>query len=142
MKKLSTILTVCLMLTLRAMAEESSTNAASAGHAAKTPPPGMENFKISGDAAKGQATYKLYCVACHGESGKGDGLAAAALNPKPRDFTDKERMAGIPDWEIFKVIKEGGASVGLSPLMTPWGALLKEDQAIHDVAAYVRSLSQ
>lgn len=105
-------------------------------------PAAADEFKISGDAAKGAETYKMYCATCHGETGKGDGVGAAALNPKPRDFTDKAVMAAIPDSEVFKAIKEGGAAVGKSPMMIAWGMLLKEDQQIHDVAAYVRSLGQ
>ena len=100
-----------------------------------------KEFKISGDTEKGKVTFKLYCATCHGDTGKGDGLASAALNPKPRDLTDKEYMATLSDEHIYKVIKDGGASVGKSALMTAWGALLKEDQKIHDVAAYVKSLA-
>ncbi len=32
--------------------------------------------------------YKSQCKVCHGASGKGDGVAAVAYNPKPTDFTD------------------------------------------------------
>jgi cytochrome c len=104
--------------------------------------PAGGEFTIKGDAAKGAETYKLYCLPCHGEKGKGDGVAAAALNPKPRDFTDKALMATIPDKQVFTAIKDGGAAVGKSPLMIAWGAILVEDQKIHDVAAYVRSLAK
>lgn len=101
----------------------------------------QDDFKINGDAAKGAATFKLYCAACHGETGHGDGIAAAALNPKPRNLSEKAYMDTLTDKHLYTVIKDGGASVGKSPLMAAWGAILKEDQAIHDVAAYVRTLS-
>ncbi|MGA1193751.1 MAG: c-type cytochrome [Kiritimatiellia bacterium] len=101
-----------------------------------------EEFKITGDPAKGEAAYKMYCVVCHGAAGAGDGVGAAALNPKPRALNDKDYMEGLTDAHIFKVIKEGGPSVGLSPMMTAWGAVLKTDEAVHDVAAYVKTLSQ
>lgn len=127
---------VALMIVLSAAVTARSEEAAPAAAAAS------DEFKINGDATKGAATYKLYCATCHGETGKGDGIGAAALNPKPRDFTDKAVMATIPDSEVFKAIKEGGAAVGKSPMMIAWGMLLKEDQQIHDVAAYVRSLGQ
>jgi mono/diheme cytochrome c family protein len=140
MKKL--IPALLISAAFAAMSRAEDTNAPAAAAHAKTPPPGMEDFKISGDPAKGAEIFKLYCVACHGDSGKGDGVTAAALNPKPRDFTDKARMATIPDWEVFKVIKDGGASVGLSPMMTPWGPLLKDDQKIHDLSAYVRTFAK
>jgi mono/diheme cytochrome c family protein len=98
-------------------------------------------FKINGDAAKGAATFKLYCAACHGETGHGDGIAAAALTPKPRDLSEKAYMDTLSDQHIYTVIKDGGTAVGKSMFMTAWGAILKEDQAIHDVAAYVRTLA-
>jgi cytochrome c oxidase cbb3-type subunit III len=91
------------------------------------------------DAEQGKKLYGQYCVSCHGQSGKGDGPAAAALNPKPRDHTDKESMSKMSDDDLLKVIKNGGASIGKSPLMPPWGGALKDDQ-IKDVIAYVRTL--
>jgi mono/diheme cytochrome c family protein len=93
------------------------------------------------DAEQGKKLYGQFCVTCHGESGKGDGAAAAALNPKPRDHTDKEYMSKMSDDDMLKVIKNGGASVGKSPLMPPWGASLKDNQ-IQDIIAYVRTLSK
>lgn len=101
-----------------------------------------EEFKINGDAAKGAEIYKLYCAACHGETGHGDGLAAAALNPKPRNFTDKALMDTVSDKDIYTIIKDGGPAVGKSMFMTAWGAVLGDDQKIHDVAAFVRTLAK
>ena len=100
-----------------------------------------EEFKINGDPVKGKETYKLYCAACHGETGRGDGLASAALNPKPRNFTDKALMDTVTDAAMFKIIKEGGVAVGKSMFMTAWGPVLNDDQKIHDVAAFVRTLA-
>lgn len=93
-----------------------------------------------GDAAKGKQMYNQYCATCHGLTGKGDGQAAAALNPKPRDFTDKGVMGPLSDDDLFKVIQGGGAAVGKSPMMPPWGGSLK-DQDIRDVISYIRGLS-
>lgn len=104
-------------------------------------PEAPEGFALKGDAAKGAAVYKQYCAMCHGDLGKGDGIAAAALNPKPRNLADKELMGKVSDWEVYLVIKEGGAAAGLSPMMTSWKAVLSDEQ-IHDVATYVRSLAK
>lgn len=94
-----------------------------------------------GNAAKGKTLFAQDCASCHGPAGKGDGPAAAALNPKPRDLGDKKYMAGLTDQHLTEVIKKGGASVGKSPLMPPFGAALK-DGDIQDVIAYVRSLAK
>ncbi len=90
-----------------------------------------------GDAAKGKDVYGTYCVACHGPQGKGDGVAAAALEPKPRDLSNAEYVSTVDNAHLYKVISEGGAAVGLSPLMAGWGGSLSE-QDINDVIAYIR----
>ncbi len=94
-----------------------------------------------GDPAKGKASFDQMCGSCHGASGKGDGAAAAALNPKPRDLTDKKYVSGLNDDYLTKLIKGGGAAVGKSPLMPPMGSALK-DTDIENLIAYVRSLGK
>ena len=74
------------------------------------------------------AKYASLCSSCHGNDGKADGPAAAAMNPKPRNLHDKVWQAKVDDSHIAKVIKEGGASVGLSGTMPPWGAVLSDDE--------------
>ncbi len=90
-----------------------------------------------GDAAKGKETFQNTCAACHGPEGKGDGAAAAALDPKPRNLTDAAYLSTKTDDHLYKVISEGGASVGLSPMMAAWGGTLSE-QDIWNVIAYIR----
>ncbi|MEN9799338.1 MAG: hypothetical protein RL653_3034 [Pseudomonadota bacterium] len=97
-------------------------------------------FELGGDAKKGAETFKTMCASCHGETGKGDGAAAAALNPKPANFQDAARAASVTDEYIYKMIKDGGAANGKSPLMIAWGPTLG-DAKVRDVAAYVRSLA-
>jgi cytochrome c553 len=89
-----------------------------------------------GDAAKGEAKYKMMCASCHGEKGDGNGAAAAALNPKPTNFGDAANAERLTEDYTYKVIKEGGAAVGKSPMMVAWGASMKEDE-LRDVTAYV-----
>jgi len=102
---------------------------------------GQDIMRGSAYAAQGAgeaaSTYSNLCGSCHGATGKGDGPAAAALNPKPKDFADCKRMAEISDETAFKAIKGGGQSVGLSPMMPPWGGSLT-DQQIHELVRYVR----
>lgn len=93
------------------------------------------------DPAAGKAKYETLCVGCHGATGKGDGPAAAALNPKPRNYTDKKYMETLKDEDIFKITKEGGPAVKKSQLMPAWGAALS-DQDIRNITAYIRTFAK
>ena len=55
------------------------------------------------------------CASCHGASGKGDGPAAVALQPKPADWTSA-KLAKETDGELFWKISNGRGP------MPPWGA--------------------
>ena len=95
---------------------------------------------VAPDAAKGAALYAANCASCHGPRGDGDGPVAVALVPKPAKHHDGTYMNVLTNEHLFKVIKEGGPSVGKSPLMAPWGGMLSDAQ-IWDVVAFVRSLA-
>ncbi len=98
-----------------------------------------EEFVLNGKAEDGEKVYKQFCVTCHGEKGKGDGIGAAALDPKPADLSNPDFINNLSDAHIYKVVKEGGPAVGKSMFMAPWGGILN-DQQIRDVAAYVKTL--
>ncbi len=85
--------------------------------------------------AAGKQTYDNQCAACHGLGGRGDGVAAAALNPKPASFVDKVFMASMPVDCHFYLISEGVAGTG----MPPWKAL--GEDTIWKVLIYERSLA-
>lgn len=85
--------------------------------------------------AQGKSIYNKTCFACHGTTGKGDGMAAAALNPKPADFTDPEHSSYYSDRGRLYVIKNG---IKDSP-MVGWGSSLSEKEILA-VYAYVKSL--
>ncbi len=92
------------------------------------------------DAAAGQEIYTQYCALCHGPEGKGDGSLSANLDPKPRNHTDGAYMNALSDAHLLKVIGDGGAAAGLSPIMPAWKDILSAQQ-IQDVVAFVRTLA-
>jgi mono/diheme cytochrome c family protein len=59
--------------------------------------------------AEGQKLFlKNNCNSCHGDAGKGDGLAAAALNPKPRNFhANANWKNGTQFAGLYKTLEEG-----------------------------------
>ena len=95
----------------------------------------------AGDAAKGKAAFQQYCAGCHGAAGKSDGAMSAAMNPKPKDLSDKTYNASMKDDYLVKLIKEGGQAVGKSPMMPKMGGTLK-DGDVADVVAFIRSLAK
>ena len=60
----------------------------------------------------GAATFKANCASCHGEKGRGDGPAAKALDPKPRDYREKFKHGEKRD-QIFKTISKGIEGTGM-----------------------------
>ena len=107
-----------------------------AGESRPEVPPGS----LRGDAANGAALYGLYCSSCHGPGGKGDGPVAASLVPKPADHTDGDYMGSLSDTQLYTVIQKGGAAIGKSPLMAPWGGVVSEEDT-KDLIAHIRRLS-
>ncbi|MCD6023267.1 MAG: cytochrome c family protein [Fibrobacteria bacterium] len=107
-----------------------------AGEEAASTKPGFKKF----DLADGKKVYEANCASCHGASGKGDGAAAAALNPKPRNLCDSKYMSQRSWEDLRKVIAEGGANTGFSALMPGWKGVLKKPQ-IDNVLAYVLTFS-
>ena len=89
------------------------------------------------DAAviRGSIAFRTYCVLCHGAEGKGDGRAAKMYTPRPANLT----VSPFNDTYKEMIIRGGGASVGRSAYMPPWGDELTDEQ-IRDVVAFLREL--
>ena len=71
------------------------------------------------------------------------------LIPAPRNFKTWNFESDIPgDWAgksdeyIAKVIAEGGAAVGKSSLMAPWGGVLNSDEKLQAMVEKVKSFKQ
>ena len=89
------------------------------------------------DSTKGQEIYTIFCATCHGPTGLGDGVAAAALDPKPRDLSSAAILEGYTDEYLVNVITNGGAAVGKSPMMTAWAGIISPED-IDNVVAHIR----
>jgi mono/diheme cytochrome c family protein len=64
--------------------------------------------------SRGQQVYDRWCAGCHGDEGRGDGVAAGYMLPRPRDFTGAiyqirtTQSGALPtDADILRVIDEG-----------------------------------
>lgn len=98
--------------------------------------------KPAGDpkaVAEAQQVWDAKCSTCHGPQGRGDGAAGAALEPKPRNFTDRAWQGKVKDDHLKKVIVEGGAAVGLSANMAPNPELKDKPAVVDELVKKVRS---
>lgn len=83
---------------------------------------------------KGKAAYTTNCVPCHGEKGEGNGPAAVAINPKPRNFnTDPFKQGDKPE-QIFETLAKGVPGT----TMVAFTALSEEDRWA--LSYYVQSM--
>jgi mono/diheme cytochrome c family protein len=89
--------------------------------------------------SQGRRLFVHYCATCHGDDARGDGQNASNLSPAPQDMT-ASRTSQDPAL-IRRVIAEGSAAVGRSPLSPPWGRSLSQQQVDY-LVAYCQSIGR
>jgi cytochrome c553 len=82
--------------------------------------------------------FMTVCVTCHGESGRGDGPAAKALDPKPRNYTDAAWQASVTDDQLKAIILKGGAGVGKSAMMPAQPQLDSQPEVLDAIVKIIR----
>jgi mono/diheme cytochrome c family protein len=88
--------------------------------------------------AQARKTFRTVCTACHGADGKGDGPGAAALNPKPRDYTNVAWQDGVTDEQLKQTILMGGAAVGKSASMPAQPQLQSKPEVVAELVKIIR----
>ena len=97
---------------------------------------------ITGHAKDARATYRRYCVSCHGELGDGNGESFPWVDPKPRDFQlgvfkcRSTPTGTLPtDQDLFDTIARGLDRSN----MPQWSTFTKQERA--DLVAWVKHFS-
>jgi len=85
------------------------------------------------DAIRGQVAYETRCAPCHGTEGRGDGPAAAGIDPHPRNFRDPDFWRGRTTEQLRLVVRQGKPGT----LMPPFDGALDPGQ-IDDVVAFIQ----
>ena len=86
-------------------------------------------------AELGAKVFQTRCMLCHGKDGHGDGVASKGLNPKPRNFHDRDYMRTRTDAQLLEVIHKGKGA------MPRWEGQLSEAE-MTAVLAHIRRLGQ
>lgn len=101
--------------------------------------------------ANAAAAYARYCASCHGMTGRGDGPAAASLQPGPTDLTG----SGLNLAELMRVI-DGRRTVRAhgTAAMPVWGVVFEAEgegserqhrdalRRVQGLAEYVQALQR
>jgi mono/diheme cytochrome c family protein len=94
---------------------------------------------LSYGEGQGKRLFAQYCATCHGDEGKGDGQNASNLNPAPPDLTSPKNARDTA--QLRRVITQGSAAIGRSPLSPPWGRNLSAQQ-IDYLVAYCQAMAR
>lgn len=109
--------------------------------ATHTPSP-RKSAAVESRPATAETLYKMFCVACHGEHGRGDGFAANTIAVQPRDFWHERfryvsALNGVPTEEDLRRTISTGRRIG--PM--PSGPQLTEAEVML-LADYVREINR
>lgn len=84
----------------------------------------------------GRIIYEQRCLECHGPQGRGDGIKAPFLSPRPGNLVSAATSAKS-DKDLLKVIANGRARTA----MPAWKDELSDEEQ-REVLRYIRSLVQ
>jgi copper transport protein len=90
----------------------------------------------SDSIAEGETLYAENCAACHGDTGKGDGLVGMTLNPAPADLTIHTVPGVHSDGKLWNWISDGYPG----SVMPAFSQFLTEEEMWH-LVNYIRTLS-
>lgn len=97
------------------------------------------------DGNPGRVAYFRYCSACHGDDGRGDGVVAPSMRPKPANLTTLAQRHGgeFPAGQVRDIIdgRNPIAAHGASK-MPVWGRAFAEEQTWEDPQAHSQSQVQ
>jgi mono/diheme cytochrome c family protein len=78
---------------------------------------------------------KIGCAVCHGQSGNGKG-PLSGFDPPPRNFACAQTVNGIPDGQLFWIIRYGSPGTSMPPHAD------YSDQQIWQLVLHLRQLAK
>jgi mono/diheme cytochrome c family protein len=109
-----------------------------AQEAASAPASGQKNpvKPTAQSQARAKQIYGIDCAACHGANGNGKTDLAKDMQLTLDDWTDRKALAGKPDGDLFKIIREG------EDKMPPEAVGRANDDVVWNLILYIRGLSK
>lgn len=109
-----------------------------------------------GNAARGRASFTLYCSSCHGKSARGDGPVASSLKVPPTDLTQLSISNGgkFPTEQTYAHVDGRSSVPAHGPSDMPvWGLSFQDPgkdtnqepmvrHKIRDLVAYIESMQE
>lgn len=95
----------------------------------------VQGFPVTVDQdliALGQERYGIFCIACHGPAGEGNGRAVGYGIPKPPNLLEGNSR-NLSNAEVFQIITNGQAT------MYPYGYRVRPNER-WAIIAYIRAL--
>ena len=86
--------------------------------------------------AKAKNLYQIDCAMCHGDNGNGQSDIAKGMGLTITDFTDPKTLAGVPDGQLFGIIRNG------KDKMPPEVAGRANDNTVWNLIHYIRGMSK
>ena len=83
---------------------------------------------------RGRVIYEQRCLECHGSEGRGDGIKALSLSPRPGNLVSAA-ISAKSDQDLLKIIANGRPRTG----MPAWKDELSNEEQ-RNVLVYIRSL--
>ncbi len=127
-KRMPVLFLVMLFIANTGYSQQTAFVAPASADAMKNPFAGNEKAIV-----QGKVLYASLCVACHGDKGKGDGVASAGLTVPPADHTSakvQNQSDGAIFWKVF---------TGKGPM--PSFRSLPQEQ-VWQLVTYIRTLSK
>jgi cytochrome c oxidase cbb3-type subunit 3 len=90
---------------------------------------------------QGKRIFDEKCVWCHADSTPAGPSNRSNLNPTPPLINDGAVLNPLSDDYLENVITLGGAAMGKSAIMPPWGRTLTQED-IRALVAYIRAVAQ
>ncbi len=91
--------------------------------------------------AQGKRLFYTYCVWCHADATPAGPSNRSNVTPTPSLMNDGAILNGLSDEYMENMITLGGAALGKSAMMPPWGRTLSQDE-IRSVMAFTRAIAQ